>query len=376
MTEVMTVNEKLIALAEKMKHSDPTKVKAMVGFDGYVDTVTHPVDKRTGPDSYIRIKTLADYGQKFIDAAGLSMNIEMVPVNAKIGGIGAILANSLSSLGFQMTYIGAMGKEALNPVYHDFQKRATLYSISDPGLSDAIEFMDGKVISSKLEPLKDVNWDSLMKVLTVQQLSDIFDSCDFVAYGGWTLTINVMSIWEGVIREVFPLMKRQDKAQMFFDLSDPAKRTPEDIMDAIECIRRYQEKFRVGMGFNEKESYEIVELFGGKKEDFDSIVKVAEFLKEQLGISYVVIHPVKCACGVTESEKALVEGPYCENPKLTTGAGDNFNAGFTLGMMMGFDLEEALTMGTANSGFYVRNARSANYQELCNFVEKWGNGDI
>lgn len=372
----MTVNEKLIALAEKMKHSDPTKVKAMVGFDGYVDTVTHPVDKRTGPDSYIRIKTLADYGQKFIDAAGLSMNIEMVPVNAKIGGIGAILANSLSSLGFQMTYIGAMGKETLNPVYHDFQKRATLYSISDPGLSDAIEFMDGKVISSKLEPLKDVNWDSLMKVLTVQQLSDIFDSCDFVAYGGWTLTINVMSIWEGVIREVFPLMKRQDKAQMFFDLSDPAKRTPEDIMDAIECIRRYQEKFRVGMGFNEKESYEIVELFGGKKEDFDSIVKVAEFLKEQLGISYVVIHPVKCACGVTESEKALVEGPYCENPKLTTGAGDNFNAGFTLGMMMGFDLEEALTMGTANSGFYVRNARSANYQELCNFVEKWGNGDI
>lgn len=167
-----------------------------------------------------------------------------------------------------MTYIGAMGKEALNPVYHDFQKRATLYSISDPGLSDAIEFMDGKVISSKLEPLKDVNWDSLMKVLTVQQLADILDSCDFVAYGGWTLTINVMSIWEGVIREVFPLMKRQDKAQMFFDLSDPAKRTPEDIMDAIECIRRYQEKFRVGMGFNEKESYEIVELFGGKKEDF------------------------------------------------------------------------------------------------------------
>ena len=53
----MTVNKKLIVLAEKMKHSDPTKVKAMVGFDGYVDTVTHPVDKRTGPDSYIRVKT-------------------------------------------------------------------------------------------------------------------------------------------------------------------------------------------------------------------------------------------------------------------------------------------------------------------------------
>lgn len=368
--------EKLLALAAKMRASDPTSIKAMVGWDGYVDTVTHPVDKRTGPDTYERIQTLADYGQKFIDAAGLSMNIEMVPINSKIGGIGAIFANSLSTLGFDMTYIGAMGKESLNPNYLEFDKRATLYSMSDPGLSDAIEFMDGKVISNKLEPLKDVNWESLMKILTPQQLADILDASDFVGYGGWALTINVMSIWEGIIREVFPLMKRTDKAEMFFDLSDPAKRTAEDILDALRCIRVYKEKFHVGMGFNEKESYEIVELHGKKKEDFGSILEVAEFLKEQLDLAYVVVHPVKCACGASDTETALVDGPYCAQPKLTTGAGDNFNAGFILGHMMGFNMEESLTMGTANSGFYVRNARSANYQELCEFVQQWANGTV
>lgn len=369
-------NEKLFALSEKMRVKDPTKIKAMVGWDGYVDTVTHPVDKRTGPDTYERVKTLADYGQKFIDAAGLSMNIEMVPVNSKIGGIGAIFANSLSNMAVDMTYIGAMGKESLNPNYYEFQERAALFSISDPGLSDAIEFMDGKVISNKLEPLKDVNWENLVRELTPQQLADIMDSCDFIGYGGWALTINVMSIWEGIIREVFPLMKNTTKRQMFFDLSDPAKRTAEDILDAIRCIRVYKKKFNVGMGFNEKESYEIVELFGKKKEDFGSILEVAEFLKEQIDISYVIVHPVKCACGVSDTQKALVEGPYCAKPKLTTGAGDNFNAGFILGTMLGFDLEEALTMGTANSGFYVRNAHSANYQELCDFIQAWGTGNI
>lgn len=369
-------NKKLFALSEKMRTKDPKRIKAMVGWDGYVDTITHPVDKRTCPETYERIKTLTDYGQKFIDAAGLSMNIEMVPVSSKIGGIGAIFANSLSNMGVDMTYIGAMGKESLNPNYYEFQDRAKLYSISDPGLSDAIEFMDGKVISNKLEPLKDVNWDSLMRVLTPLQLAEIMDSCDFIGYGGWALTINVMSIWEGIIREVFPLMKNPIKRQMFFDLSDPAKRTAEDIMDAIKCIRAYKEKFNVGMGFNEKESYEIVELFGKKKEDFSSLLEVTAFLKEQIDISYVVVHPVKYACGVSDIQKALVDGPYCAEPKLTTGAGDNFNAGFILGTMLGFDLEEALTMGTANSGFYVRNARSANYQELCDFVQNWGNGNI
>lgn len=369
-------NEKLITLAKKMKEADPSKVKAMVGWDGYVDTVTHPVDRRTGPDTYERVRTLTDYGKKFIEAAGLSMNIEMVPVNSKIGGIGAIFANSLSLLGFRMTYIGAMGKEVLNPNYHEFQKRAKLYSISDPGLSDAIEFMDGKVISSKLEPLKDVNWENLMRVLKPQQIADIMDASDFIGYGGWTLTINVMSIWEGIIREVLPLMKNNGRKEMFFDLSDPAKRTPEDILDAIRCVRVYSERFHVGMGFNEKESYEIAELFGRKKEDFGSILEVAGFLKEQIDIPYVIVHPVKCACGVTENKRVLVEGPYCEKPKLTTGAGDNFNAGFILGHMLGFDLEEALLLGTANSGFYVRNARSAEYAELCDFVEKWGNGQI
>ena len=45
-------------------------------------------------------------------AAGLSMNIEMVPHESKIGGISAILANSLSLLGMDLTFIGACGEDA------------------------------------------------------------------------------------------------------------------------------------------------------------------------------------------------------------------------------------------------------------------------
>lgn len=367
----------LTELSDKLKKCDPAKIKALAGWDGYVDTAVHPVDKRLGPDSYERILTLTDYGNKFLAAAGLSMNLEMVPLYSKIGGIGAIFANSLSKHGFDVTYIGAMGKESIHPVYKEMQERATLYSISDPGLSDAIEFLDGKVISSKLEPFKDVNWDNLMKIMTPAQLAEIFDNSDFIGYGGWTLTINVMSIWNGVLNEVFPLMKNTRKREMFFDLSDPAKRTAEDIMEALEAVKRHKEKFVVGMGFNLKESYEIAELYGKKPEDFNDITEIAQFLKEQIDIEYVIVHPVKEACGFDDKTgRVKVQGPYCAEPKLTTGAGDNFNAGFIVARMMGLSMEECLTVGTANSGFYVRNARSASFPELCKFIRDWGEGNI
>lgn len=59
-----------------------------------------------------------------------------------------------------------MGKENIHPVF-ELKEKSELISISDPGFTDAIEFLDGKIISSKLETLKDVNWESLKEKMGV-----------------------------------------------------------------------------------------------------------------------------------------------------------------------------------------------------------------
>jgi len=64
-------------------------------------------------------------------------------------------------------------------------------------------------------------------------------------------------------------------------------------------------------------------------------------------------------------------GPYCAHPKKSTGAGDRFNAGYSTGLMLGFDPEDCLLLGCAASGFFVRQARSANIAELAEFMEAW-----
>ena len=76
------------------------------------------------------------------------------------------------------------------------------------------------------------------------------------------------------------------------------------------------------------------------------------------GVACVVIHPRKAAAAAIEGASARFAGPFVQNPKISTGAGDHFNAGFCLGRIIGLGLEESLCAGVACSGYYVRSAAS------------------
>ena len=68
--------------------------------------------------------------------------------------------------------------------------------------------------------------------------------------------------------------------------------------------------------------------------------------------------------GADSTGTAWFPGPFVKEPKLSTGAGDNFNAGFITARLLGLNLEESLCTGTATSGFYVRNAGSPTIAQL------------
>ena len=95
---------------------------------------------------------------------------------------------------------------------------------------------------------------------------------------------------------------------------------------------------------------------------------------KKLGIYCLMAHPVKSACCAIDGEYYDIEGPYCQKPKLTTGAGDNLNAGFCLGMSLGLDAMSCLVLSVCTSGYYVRNAKSPSFEQVIEFAEQWGNG--
>ncbi|MDK3158011.1 PfkB family carbohydrate kinase [Kamptonema cortianum] len=347
------------------------RVPGVVGFDGFVDHIIHVVDKRKSATDYQPIKKIKDFAKRVNDAAGKSANMEMVTVQTRLGGNGPIMANALVSFSMPVTYIGLLGSTPdLHPMFREFAKRAKVISIADPSETDALEFEDGKLMMGKHGTLHQLTWANILKKIPANQLVKAFSDAKFIAMVNWTMLPHMGDIWKQLLKDVGPAMKGE-KRVMFFDLADPAKRTADDLKGALAQITKFQQYFNVVLGLNEKESEQVAEVLGvkasGKKQAL--IVDRAIKIREKLGIHVCVIHPVQFAAAASEADALYVDGPFTAKPKTTTGAGDNFNAGFSLGFVNGFGLARSLQLGVATSGFYVRNAKSPTVDELIKFLQ-------
>lgn len=372
-TAQMTVE--LEALSQALAAAaGPEEFSVVVGFDGFVDEIIDVVHKRDSFDRYQRMETITELGARIQRAAGLSTNIELVPKTVKLGGNGPIMANALSSVGVKVSYVGALGYPDVHPVFRELTDRCEeVYSVTEPGHTDALEFRDGKVMLGKLQSLNDVEWNRFVEQMGLDTIKRLFGAADLVATVNWTMTPYMNDIWAHLL-EVAPKVN-EGKAPIFFiDLADPEKRKAEDIAEAMKIIQDFRRNYRVVLGLNRKEATEVAQVMGlelSGAPDEVSLEEITKALAEALDIWCLLVHPTTAAAAVCEGEYGSVEGPYTETPNLTTGAGDNFNSGFCVGLLLGLSLRHALLLGKATSGFYVREMHSPSIAELRAFVAKW-----
>jgi sugar/nucleoside kinase (ribokinase family) len=98
------------------------------------------------------------------------------------------------------------------------------------------------------------------------------------------------------------------------------------------------------------------------------VADTAQKIRAALNIAVVVVHPTRFAGAASAEDVAVVQGPFVAHPKISTGAGDHFNAGFCCGLLAGGDLETALQTGAGTSGYYVRSAQSPSRDDLIGFL--------
>ncbi|MEI6350139.1 MAG: PfkB family carbohydrate kinase [Verrucomicrobiota bacterium] len=345
------------------------KTKVLVGLDGFVDTIIHVVGKRASATEYTRMATISEFAKRVGEAAGLSANFEFVTQMVKLGGNGPIMANALGSYGAKITYVGNLGHPAVHPVFADFAKRARVISIAEPGYTDAIEFEDGKLMCGKHDSLRQVDWANLIKHIPEAQLIELFEESALIALVNWTMLPLMGAIWQKIQSRIAPKLTGE-KRWLFFDLADPAKRTQEDIAAALDLIVKFQKHFRVILGLNLQEGRQIGTVLGINPPDDspEQVTKHAARIQQKLEIDTVVIHPTAFAAGADATGSMHVPGPFTPKPKITTGAGDHFNAGFCTGRLLGGDLGVSLQIGVATSGYYVRQAKSPRIEDLKKFL--------
>ncbi len=359
----MEQTEIIKSAVEKLGKFDDKK-HLLVGFDGFVDEIIHVVDQRKNDKEYDRIPDIKSFAERIAQVAGLSANIEKVPIQTKLGGNGPIMGNAVIAQGHEVTYIGALGKHFIQPVFREFADSCkNVYSLTEPGYTDALEFFDGKIMMGKMNNLVEVNFENLLEKLPLPELKKLLSEIDMLAFTNWTM----LSRLNGIMTEFNKIIsKLKDKPLIFIDLADPKKRTKADIKEVLSIISGLKSETILSMNLSEST---IISLTLGIKED--EILTRAILIREKLGIAGVVIHPTNGAAIATETQCKWVDGPYTARPALTTGAGDNFNAGFCTGWLAGMEPAECLAMGVCSSGFYVRNSRSASRDDLHDFMKKW-----
>lgn len=342
---------------------------ALIGLDGFVDEIIAVVDKRTSFNEFSSIKTIAEFGQKILNAAGQSSNYELVVKQMKLGGNGPIMANALANLGLAVTYIGGLGYPALHPVFQEMAGRAKVISIAEPGNTNALEFEDGKLMLGKITTLDDVNWKNLLERVGREKLAGFVDESVLVGFVNWTMLPHMSEIWENLRTELLPIASKMPR-KFFVDLADPEKRTHDDIKKALDILTKFQSTVDVILGLNLKESGEIASVLGlpVAANAEAAIEETARAIRQKMGIYCCVVHPRGGAAAATAQSSARFTGPFVKQPKISTGAGDHFNAGFCLGRVLGFGLEESLCTGVATSGYYVRTAESPTAAQLAEFI--------
>ncbi|NDI16660.1 MAG: hypothetical protein EBY83_01630 [Verrucomicrobia bacterium] len=322
------------------------KFSCLLGFDGFIDSILQVVDQRQTATKYLPYTSVKPFAKKLGEAAGKSANFEVVPTMEKIGGNGPLMAFAMSTLGAPVEYMGMCGYPKLHPVFTEFAKRAKVHSFAEPAQTSALEFNDGKIMLGQLASVQDANWETMQARLGDKVMQKLWSSAAFVGMVNWTMLPHMSAIWKKLLTEYKPV-KPDKRKHLFFDLADPAKRIEADLLAALKIIGR---------------------LRGGTKTP-KACASLAGAIREKMGVQVVVIHPIQYACAADAEGEVFVTGPYTSKPKISTGAGDHFNAGFSIARLLGLGLPHSLQLAVAASGFYVRHGNSPNREQLVRFLQ-------
>jgi hypothetical protein len=372
-------------------------LKAIVGFDGYVDKIQKVVRNKNASQSvyYNTITEIADYVSTL---AGVSGQIEIRNLEFKIGGNAPTMANSLGALGIKNTCIGTMGYPDLSNVFEEMHPNCMVVSIAEPAQTNAMEFNDGKLIFSEVSTFEQLTWTYVAAVAGIGNLTKWIYESQLISFVDWANLNYCTDIWEGILEDiVVKLNPSPDEKQIgryyevnkkiadeegsgmrhknfFFDLCDPSKRLKEEILAALSVINRYKPYGKVTLGLNENEARKIYKVLEGENENTTDLQIVARYIFDRMTIHQVLIHPTDRSIVATQKQIFEVKGRLIPEPRIITGGGDNFNAGFCLGLVLDLPVEQTMLLGMANSGTYITNGASPNIGELVEYLEMWESG--
>jgi hypothetical protein len=360
------LGEELSGLIRQIGAGLAERPNGIVGFDGFIDT-------------FIRLEkpsTMAELGPKIAAASGIAASYPVQHLGDKFGGNGPLFASAMHGIHngqIDLTYIGAMGRDGILPIYRDAleSKTTKLYSLADPAHSDCLEFDDGKVMLSDLRSCAEITWERLLECVGEATLDQLLSKSQFIGAVNWGKLLNAARLERlGVPPKTIPF---------FMDLAEFEQRPREDIDQLLRLLPAITAQCHTLLSFNLKEAWQMADVFGGEfsgKRDPESVAELANYLKAKIDVDRIVIHPNDGAACASEQGTVYLPGPTCQKPLISTGAGDAFGAGCLSGALLGLSDAGILLCGVCASGHFVRSGESPAFKQIVQLIEMWCEGSL
>ncbi|QIO23251.1 hypothetical protein [Haloarcula sp. JP-L23] len=342
--------------------------RVVFGFDGYLDRVREVVADRTDPDTYERLATIAAFGER-VDrsvAADSSLTFEWLEEGRRTGGHTCHLARAFGTWSFDPTLVGMYG----DPVHEAFEAEFgefDLNSMGAPGVTDAIEFDDGKLMLSEIGDTMHLDWADIGERFGHDRLAQRLDGADLLGMGYWSEAPNLPDILDGLC-DVWNDIETPP-GHVLVDPGDVRKLDADRLRAGRKAIGRLDEVTDVVVSSNRAETGVLADAYSGEADR--SFEAAAEAVHEALDPTWFVGHGVDRSVVVSPAGTDSVSVPAVDDPELTTSSGDHFNAGLGLGLVTDLSPAAAVVVGNAVAGHFVRTADQPSLGEVRSFVDTY-----
>jgi hypothetical protein len=350
------------------------RLSGLCGFDGFIDT-------------FVRLQTpasMAEFGPKVAAAAGVAASYPARHLGEKFGGNGPLFAAALSDIHggtIDITYIGAMGSGEVLPIFQAALggKTKRLHTLAAPACTTCLEFTDGKVMLNDMAPCAEITRERLLECVGQAALDEELKSARFISAVNWGKLPHAGPIWSDLAASLAGLGVPAKEVFFFMDLAEFETRPMADREDLLARMEPITRQCRTLLSFNLKEAWQMAEVFGGVyqgRKDPESVAGLAGFLRAHIAVDRLIVHPNDGAACASADGSVYVPGPYCREPLISTGAGDNFGAGCLAAAMKGFDDAGVVLAGNCASGHFVRTGRSPSFEDMTKLLDSWAAGSL
>lgn len=265
------------------------------------------------------------------------------------GGQAVNMAVQADALGNRTSLFGHLD----HPVLDDLGFKAT--SMGEPSRIEVYPMDEDVLFAERSEELADWTLADLRAV--VDDFEGAFEA-DAVCCGNWPSAPGLTGAFRGLADSSI------DGGVLAFDPGPISVRSEDETRELFDALSALEGTYDVVLSANGSELRTATDVVGEEAGGREGAVA----LREELGITGVVLHTADEALAATSGGVVSVPNRSVDEPARETGAGDRFTAGLAHALARGWDWELALALANACGAHYVETARTADREALLGWL--------